>query len=66
MKIRAVCEYDEEVKSWSVICPELPGLTSCGDTIDQALENYKKAIELFFTPDIEVLSEESKVIEMVI
>ncbi len=49
MKIRAVCEYDEEVKSWSVICPELPGLTSCGDTIDQALENYKKAIELFFT-----------------
>ena len=51
MKIRAVCVYDEEVKSWSVICPELPGLTSCGDTIDQALENYKKAIELFFTPD---------------
>ncbi|HOF84480.1 MAG TPA: type II toxin-antitoxin system HicB family antitoxin [Treponemataceae bacterium] len=66
MKIRAVCEYDVETKSWSVTCPELPGLTSCGDTETQALENFKQAIDLFFTPDDDALPVESKVVEMVV
>ena len=51
MKLRAVCEYDKEVDGWSVVCPELPGLTSCGDTEQQVLDNFHEAVELFFTPD---------------
>jgi predicted RNase H-like HicB family nuclease len=66
MKIRAVCEYDAETRAWSVICPELPGLTSCGDTEMQALEHFKQAIDLFFTPADDSLPVESKVVEMVV
>jgi len=66
MKIRAVCEYDDETKSWSVICPELPGLTSCGDTEVQALENFKQVIDLFFTPDGDSFPVDSKIVEMVV
>ncbi len=66
MKIRAVCEYDAEAEAWSVTCPELPGLTSCGDTETQALENFKQAIDLFFTPADDSLPVESKVVEMVV
>lgn len=66
MKIRAVCEYDEETRAWSVICPELPGLTSCGNTEKRALDNFKQAIDLFFTPVDDSLPIESKVVEMVV
>jgi len=66
MKIRAVCEYDAESMAWSVLCPELPGLTSCGDTETQALENFKQAIDLFFTPDDDAIPVESKVVELVV
>jgi len=51
MKIRVVIEYDEEVKSYSAVCPELPGCTSCGDTEDEAMENIKEAIQLYLEPD---------------
>jgi predicted RNase H-like HicB family nuclease len=66
MKLRAVCEYDKEVKAWSVVCPELPGLTSCGDTEEQSLANFHEAVELYFIPDYDAIPAEAKVVEMVI
>ena len=50
MDIRVVIEYDEHTKSFAAYCPELPGCTSCGDTEQEALNNMKEAIKLFFEP----------------
>ena len=38
------CKY----KSWLMVCvPDLPGCFSAGDTLDEAMENAKEAIELW-------------------
>lgn len=66
MKIRAVCEYDIEVDAWSIFCPEVPGLTSCGDTEQKALENFKDAISVYFTAENDTFPTAAKIIEMVI
>ncbi|MBN2250517.1 MAG: type II toxin-antitoxin system HicB family antitoxin [Candidatus Altiarchaeota archaeon] len=66
MHLRAVIEYDEEVKSYSVYCPELPGCTSCGDTEDEAMANIKEAIELYLEPDELHLSSKAKVFEVAV
>jgi predicted RNase H-like HicB family nuclease len=50
MNIRVVIEYDEVTKSYAASCPELPGCASCGDSEQEALENMKEAIDLFFEP----------------
>ena len=39
-------EPDEEGGGYVVSCPALPGCYSQGDTIDQALENVKEAIQV--------------------
>lgn len=44
MHIRVVIEQDQETDSFSAVCPELPGCTSCGDTEAVAMENVKEAI----------------------
>ncbi len=36
---------DEEVGGYIVSCPSLPGCFSQGDTIEEALENIKEAIQ---------------------
>jgi predicted RNase H-like HicB family nuclease len=64
MKIRVVIEYDEEVKSYSAVCPELPGCTSCGDTEDEAMENIKEAIQLYLEPDGRDIKPTAKVYEV--
>lgn len=50
MKFRVELEFDPEAKSWSAVCPELPGCASCGDTKDEALANIKEAIALHLEP----------------
>jgi len=35
MKFRAVLEYDPEAESYSAVCPELPGCTSAGETVEE-------------------------------
>ncbi len=50
MKFRVVIEYDSEAKAYSVVCPELPGCASAGDTEQEARENIKEAIELYLEP----------------
>ncbi len=35
---------------YTVLVPELPGCISEGDTVDEALENIREAIELYLEP----------------
>lgn len=50
MKFRIVIEYDAEASAYSVVCPELPGCASAGETEKEARENIKEAIELYLQP----------------
>jgi len=45
MHFKVVLEEDEEVGGHIVSCPSLPGCFSQGDTVDEALENIKEAIQ---------------------
>jgi predicted RNase H-like HicB family nuclease len=51
MNIRVIVEFDSEVQAYAAYCPELPGCTSAGMTEEEALDNIREAVELFFTPD---------------
>ncbi|CCQ51392.1 MULTISPECIES: type II toxin-antitoxin system HicB family antitoxin [Crocosphaera] len=50
MIIRAVLEWDDEVKAFSATCPELNYISSCGDTKEEAIANLKEAIQLLLEP----------------
>ena len=50
MIIRAVLEWDDEVKAFSGTCPELNYISSCGDTKEEAIANLKEAIQLLLEP----------------
>lgn len=55
MRFRVVLEYDPEAKSFSAVCPELPGCTSAGDTEEEARHGIEEAIRLYLSPaDIEM------------
>ena len=45
MHFKVVLEEDEEVGGYVVSCPGLPGCFSQGDTMEEALENIKEAIQ---------------------
>ncbi|MBA7540820.1 hypothetical protein ES705_33123 [subsurface metagenome] len=66
MQIRVIIEYDDEVKSYSAVCPELPGCTSCGDTEEEAMEAIKEAIRLYLEPDGRKINPTAKVYEVVV
>ena len=51
MKWRVVLERDDETGDWAVWCPELPGCTSAGVSMEDALLQMKEAILLYLTPD---------------
>ncbi len=52
---RQVIIEPDETGGYVISCPSLPGCHSQGETIDEALENIRDAIELY----IEVLIEDS-------
>jgi predicted RNase H-like HicB family nuclease len=55
MRFRVVLEYDPDAKSFSAVCPELPGCTSAGDTEEEARHGIEEAIRLYLSPaDIEM------------
>lgn len=64
MDLRVIVEYDAETNSYSAVCPELPGCTSCGDTKQEAMENVKEAIELYLEPDSKEISPSATVYEV--
>jgi antitoxin HicB len=39
--------YKEPSGGYSVICPSLPGCHSQGETVEEALDNVKEAIEVY-------------------
>ena len=45
MHFNVVVEKDEEVGGYVISCLSLPGCFSQGDTIEEALENIKEAIQ---------------------
>lgn len=45
LQYTVVLERDEETGSYTVVVPLLPGCISQGDTIPEALENIREAIE---------------------
>ena len=64
MKVRVVIEHDPEAGSYGAYCPELPGCTSCGDTEEEALSNFREALKLYFEPTPIELSEGARVVEV--
>ena len=49
MKLRIVLEPSEDA-GYTAIVPSLPGCISEGDTVDEALQNIREAIELYLEP----------------
>ena len=45
MHLKVVIEEDEVVGGYVVSCPSLPGCFFKGDTIEEALENIKEAVQ---------------------
>ena len=64
MKLRLVVEHDSETKRWAAFFPELPGCASAGDTEDEAIQNAKEALELWFEPAPVDLPAGAKVLEV--
>ena len=64
MKLRVIVEYDSDVASFAVFCPELPGCASAGDTEEEALENITEAIALYLEPSEVTIRPGSKVYEV--
>ncbi|MCE7948337.1 MAG: type II toxin-antitoxin system HicB family antitoxin [Chloroflexi bacterium CFX4] len=54
--MRQVIIQPDEMGGYVVECPSLPGCVSQGETIDEAIENIKKAITLY----LEVLQEDGQ------
>lgn len=50
MKLRLLVEHDLENNRWSAVFPELPGCASAGDTEEEAIQNAREALELWFEP----------------
>lgn len=46
MKLTIVIQQDEDGR-FNVMCPELKGCNSYGDTYEDALKNIREAIELY-------------------
>jgi predicted RNase H-like HicB family nuclease len=50
MKLRLVLEHDSDTNRWAAFFPELPGCASAGDSEEEAVQNAKEALELWFEP----------------
>jgi predicted RNase H-like HicB family nuclease len=66
MKFRIVLEFDAETKSYSAVCPELPGCASAGDTEEEARANIEEAIRLYLAPADIRLPDNAKQVEVMI
>jgi len=64
MKFRLIVQYDPAAERWSATFPELPGCTSAGDTEDEAVQNAKEALDLWFEPSALDLEDGAKLLEV--
>ncbi|MBK7492808.1 MAG: type II toxin-antitoxin system HicB family antitoxin [Nitrosomonas sp.] len=53
MRFPIVIEPGTEKHAFGVIVPDLPGCFSAGDTLDEAIDNAKEAIELWLEETID-------------
>ena len=49
--------YPQSEGGYSVVCPDISGCSSQGDTIEEALKNIKEAVELRIDGDIDAIEE---------
>ena len=66
MKLRLVVEFDSAANRWSAVFPELPGCGSAGDTEEEAVQNAREALELWFEPSELKLPKEAKLVEVTV
>ena len=64
MKLRLLVEFDPQTKRWSAVFPELPGCASAGDTEEEAVNNAKEALMLWFKPSEIKTAKGAKVFEV--
>jgi predicted RNase H-like HicB family nuclease len=53
MKFVIAIEPGSDNSAWGVVVPDLPGCFSAGDTLDQAIDNAREAIDLWCQTVIE-------------
>jgi len=66
MTFRVVLEYDAEARSYSAVCPELPGCASAGETEEEARRGIEEAIRLYLSPVEIELSPDAKLFEVTV
>jgi predicted RNase H-like HicB family nuclease len=66
MKLRLLVEFDPEANRWSAVFPELPGCGSAGDTEEEAIENAREALDLWFEPTDLELPARAKLVEVTV
>ncbi|HSB16408.1 MAG TPA: type II toxin-antitoxin system HicB family antitoxin [Bryobacteraceae bacterium] len=66
MKFRVVLDYDPEARSYSAVCPELPGCASAGETEEEAKRGIEEAIRLYFSSAGIELSPTAKLVEVTV
>jgi predicted RNase H-like HicB family nuclease len=49
--------YPQSEGGYSVVCPDVSGCVSQGDTLDEALKNIKEAVELRLDGDADAVEE---------
>jgi predicted RNase H-like HicB family nuclease len=64
MKFRLLVEHDPQTQRWSATFPELPGCASAGDTEQEAIQNAREALELWFEPSDLHLKNGARLIEL--
>ncbi len=65
MKLKVILEPSDE-GGFTVSVPSLPGCISEGDTLEEALENIREAIDLYLEEEPLVLPEKAQVLELVV
>jgi predicted RNase H-like HicB family nuclease len=66
MRFRVVLEYDAQAKSFSAVCPELPGCTSAGESEEEARRGIEEAIQLYLSPAEIELPPDAKLVEVTV
>ena len=64
MKFRLLVEFDPRAKRWSAVFPELSGCASAGDSEQEAIDNAREALALWFEPSQLKVKKTAKLLEV--
>ncbi len=65
MKLKVILEPSDE-GGFTVYVPSLPGCISEGNTLEEAMQNIREAIDLYLEEEPLVLPEKAQVMELVV